>query len=281
MTWDAEVPVGSIWPRGAAWLRVILRALPMAIIVFGGLAILLVVRCVERPLHGLKRPWTPYITVTVCRVVLRIMGLPVKLEGRPMIEPGGWVANHASWLDIFVLNATGPLYFIAKSEVAGWPGIGWLARATGTLFVERQAARAKDQQAPLLERLSEGHRMLFFPEGTSTDGRRVLAFKSPLFQPFVEFEESQPLYLQAIMVYYQAPPGKEARFYGWWGDMSFVENLAHVLAQPKQGKVTLRFLPARAVKDYASRKDLAKALERDLQEAFAKAVEADSNASPS
>ena len=63
-----------------------------------------------------------------------------------MTAPGAIVANHSSWLDIFALNAAQRVYFVAKSEVAGWPGIGWLARATGTVFIARKGTEAKKQQ---------------------------------------------------------------------------------------------------------------------------------------
>ncbi len=64
-----------------------------------------------------------------------------------MAVPGALVANHSSWLDIFVLNAAEPVYFVSKAEVAGWPGIGWLARATGTLFIRRDPREAAVQVA--------------------------------------------------------------------------------------------------------------------------------------
>jgi lyso-ornithine lipid O-acyltransferase len=97
-----------------------------------------------------------------------------------MQHKGALVANHASWLDIFTLNACDRIYFVSKSEVAGWPGIGWLARATGTVFINRQGREAQMQKLLFEARLRAGHRLLFFPEGTSTDGQRVLDFKSTL-----------------------------------------------------------------------------------------------------
>ena len=113
-----------------------------------------------------------------------ILGIRLQVTGRPMAERGAVVANHASWLDIFVLNAVSRVYFVSKAEVAGWAGIGWLARATGTVFIARKGTEAKEQQALFEARLRAGHRLLFFPEGTSTDSLRVLPFKSTLFAAF-------------------------------------------------------------------------------------------------
>jgi 1-acyl-sn-glycerol-3-phosphate acyltransferase len=83
------------------------------------------------------------------------------------------VANHAGWLDIFTLNAVQRVYFVSKSEVAAWAGVGVLARVTGTVFIDRQARQAAEQARMLQDRLAAGHRLLFFPEGTSSDARRV------------------------------------------------------------------------------------------------------------
>ena len=80
------------------------------------------------------------------------------------------------YADIFAIGAGVPCYFVAKSEVAGWPVIGWLARATGTVFIRRNARDAAQHRNIFEDRLRIGHKLLFFPEGTSTDGLRVLPF---------------------------------------------------------------------------------------------------------
>jgi 1-acyl-sn-glycerol-3-phosphate acyltransferase len=100
---------------------------------------------------------------------------------------GAYVANHSSWLDILVLNASKRMYFVAKAEVAGWGGIGWLARGTGTVFVRRDRAEAAKQANLFEARLKAGHRLMFFPEGTSTDGRQRAAVSRPtLFAAFFD-----------------------------------------------------------------------------------------------
>lgn len=250
---------------GAGWLRAVLRGVPLAFLVFGGLALLLLVRLVEAPLFGLRRPWTPAITVAVCRGGLRILGLGYGQHGQVMPGPGAIVANHASWLDIFALNATQRIYFVAKSEVAGWPGIGWLARATGTVFIRRDRAEARAQVATFQHRLTAGHRLLFFPEGTSTDGMQVLPFKPTLFAAFFDPALRSTMMIQPVTVRYTAPTGADPRLYGWWGDMEFGPHLLATLAARRQGRVDIVCHAPVRVADYADRKALAATLESQVR----------------
>lgn len=256
---DGELEPASLGP--ADILRVVLRMIALAVLVFGGLLVLLLVRLVEQPVYGLHRPVTPHITQFVCRWSLRIIGLAHHVTGAPMVGPGAVVANHASWLDIFALNARKRVYFVSKSEVAHWPGIGWLARATGTVFIERRRARAKAQKDVFRERLMAGHKLLFFPEGTSTDGRQVISFKTTLFEAFFAPEIRERIAVQPVSVLYTAPPGADPRFYGWWGDMEFGGHLVATLAPARQGRIDVIYHPPLPVADFTDRKALARACE--------------------
>lgn len=257
------VPIG---PSG--WVRVVLRGGALSLVTYGCLLILLLVRLVERPLCGLNRPVTPHITQFVCRSAFAILGMPLRVTGKPMRGNGAVVANHASWLDIFTLNAPQRIYFVAKSEVAGWAGIGWLARATGTVFINRKTSEAKVQQDMFETRLRAGHRLLFFPEGTSTDGLRVLPFKSTLFAAFFADGLAEELQIQPVSVVYHGPPGQDPRFYGWWGDMDFMPHLVKLLAAPQQGSVDVVFHDPVRVSDFANRKALAAYCEERVRSAF-------------
>ena len=249
-----------------SWLRAALRGAVLLVLVFGGLTVLLILRLVERPLYGLRRPVTPYITMAVCRAALRVLGIARHVEGRQMRGRGAIVANHSSWLDIFALNATAPVYFVSKSEVAQWPGIGWLAKATGTLFVERDPSQARAQTLLLQRRLLAGHTLLFFPEGTSTDAMQVLPFKTTLFQSFLAPNLNELTAIQPVSLSYIAPPGTDRRFYGWWGDMSFAGHLLTTLAAARQGAIHLRYHAPLPVADFADRKTLARACEASVRE---------------
>lgn len=264
-TWDSNDPGPHRQITAAGWVRVLWRGTAMGTVVFGGLALLLVLRLFERPVCGQNRPVTPWITQGVCRTALSILGLALVARGPRMKGPGAVVANHASWLDIFVLNSRKNVYFVAKSEVAGWPGIGWLARATGTVFIRRDRREARAQTQIFEERLLAGHRLLFFPEGTSTDGMRVLPFKTTLFAAFFSPNLQHEIQVQAVTVTYHAPKGEDARFYGWWGDMSFGGHLLHMLAARRHGRVEVTYHAPVQVDDFPNRKSLARHLEDQVR----------------
>ena len=243
------------------WLRVIVRATVLIVLVFGSLLVLVLVRLIERPACGLSRPITPHITQFVCRNALRVLRLPLNVTGAPLQDRAAVVANHTSWLDIFVLNASKRIYFVSKAEVAAWPGIGWLARATGTLFIKRERGQATVQTQIMQARLLAGHKLLFFPEGTSTDGQQVLPFKTTLFGSFMGAELRETIQVQPVSVVYHPPEGKPKSFYGWWGDMEFATHLLGTLAASSQGSIDVIYHPALKVAEFTDRKALAKAAE--------------------
>nr|WP_229801455.1 lysophospholipid acyltransferase family protein [Tateyamaria omphalii] len=261
MTWDGAPPPDHVVRGPAAALRVLWRGVGIILIIVIGLALLLPLRLIERPFFGLARPWTPWITQVVCRLSLFWLGLSYIRSGKPMKGRGAIVANHSSWLDIFVLNAADRIYFVSKSEVASWPGIGTLARATGTLFIARDPRAAKVQTELFQERLLASQRLLFFPEGTSTDGLRVLPFKTTLFASFFAEDLRPHLSVQPVTVVYHAPKVRDARTYGWWGDMEFGTHLLATLALPRHGRVEVIYHAPLPVSDFADRKALAAAAE--------------------
>ena len=266
----APHPVLRIGPLG--WLRVGFRGAVLGGITYGGLAVLLALRLIEAPLFGAARPWTPYVTQFVCKSAFAILRLPMSVTGIPMAQKGAIVANHSSWLDIFTLHACQRVYFVAKSEVRGWLGIGWLARATGTVFIARRGAEAKIHAAVLESRLAAGHRLLFFPEGTSTDAIRVLPFKSTLFAAFFAPELAPHMHIQPVTVVYHAPPGLDPRYYGWWGDMEFGPHLLLTLATGPQGRVEVIFHPEVPIAAFPDRKALAAYCERVIRTSHASAA---------
>lgn len=271
--WHAARPAPPAIGAGG-WLRVVLRGAALGLTTYGGLLLLLLLRLIERPLFGQNRPWTPRITRTVCRLALCEMGIGLQVRGQPMSGPGALVANHSGWMDIFALNAATCLYFVSKAEVASWPGIGWLARATGTVFITRKSTEARAQQQLFEDRLTHGHKLLFFPEGTSSDGRRVLPFKSTLFAAFFTPALRDSLSVQPVSVVWHAPEGQDPRFYGWWGDMDFAPHLLKLLAARHQGRVEVVFHPPLRVADFTDRKALTTAAEAAVRAAHPQGVAA-------
>ncbi len=265
-TWSPQElpPEVKITPLG--WVLIVIRGVPVVLVLLTGVFLMGVMRLAERPLFGSARPWTPVITVAVCRICLAILGIRHVVEGHVMGHPGALVANHSSWLDIFALNAATRLYFVSKAEVAGWPGIGLLAKITGTVFIARDRGQARAQQDVFEDRLLAGHRLLFFPEGTSTDNFRVLPFKSTLFAAFFTEKLRNTLYIQPISVVYTAPEGQDPRFYGWWGDMDFGPHALIMLAQPRGGSVKVICHPPVPVRDMEDRKAMAVTMEKAVRQ---------------
>jgi lyso-ornithine lipid O-acyltransferase len=257
----------NLW-RALAWARGLLRGTALAGLIFSALALKLLLRLIEAPLFGPARPITPFVTQIVCRAALPLLGLHLHLHGRPMTQPRGLiVANHASWLDIFVLNAALRVYFVAKSEVAHWAVIGWLARATGTLFIARKSTEAKRQQTEFETRLQAGHRLLFFPEGTSTDSTHILPFKPTLFAAAFA-PDLGDIWVQPASLVYHPPKGVPRNFYGWYGDMDFAPHLWAVLCAPRAGRADLILHAPLRVANFKDRKDLAKACEASVRAGF-------------
>jgi 1-acyl-sn-glycerol-3-phosphate acyltransferase len=252
----------------AGMVRALLRGGPLLLILSLGLGLTLLLRPAERSFGHARRLVTPWITVLVCRASLRALGVRLRVEGRPMTGRGALVANHSSWLDILALNAQAPMIFVAKSEVAGWPGLGLLARATGTLFIRRESRREVAEQArAVAERLSVGETLLLFPEGTSTDGRRVLPFRPALFAGLLAQAPSANVRVQPVTLSWLAPEGQDPRFYAWWGDMAFGPHALAVLAARRQGEVRITFHAPIEV-DGRDRKSLAAECEAAVRSAL-------------
>ncbi|MEM6423235.1 MAG: lysophospholipid acyltransferase family protein [Pseudomonadota bacterium] len=201
---------------------------------------------------------------------LWLAGLRLKIEGE-RISGGALVANHCSWLDILALRAVCLMYFVSKAEVADWPGVGFVTRVTGTIFVERRRSQAKAQEAVLRSRIAADQLLIFFPEGTSTDGERVLPFKSSLFSAFYEEGAGADLLVQPVSLRYRPAPGSGLpdSFYAWWADMSFYGHVFEVFARSRGGTVTVRFLPPLRPAEAGDRKALAAACGAAVAEAHA------------
>ena len=201
-------------------------------------------------------------------LALGTVGLRFRMSGAPMRGPGAFVANHSSWLDIVALQRAAAPHLVSKAEVRDWPGIGLIGRAIGTMFIDRRPGEAKRQEVELRARLARGERMAIFPEGTSTDGRRILPFKSALFAVFLAPELVGRVQVQPVTIRYRARPGLPEELYGWWGGMDFASHLRQVLARSTGGTVELTFHPPLAAEAFDGRKPLAQAAEAAVRRGF-------------
>lgn len=182
-------------------------------------------------LIGLRGPLTldrraRWVHATCIRV-LRSMEIECHVEGNVPAR-GMVVANHLSYLDILMLSATMPCLFVAKQEIGSWPYFGWAARVGGTMFLDRSSlASAQNVSAMISERLKLQVPVLFFPEGTSTDGT-MLRFHSRLFEPAII--SGAPI--TAVSIRYVIRDGTPERELCWFGDDSFAPHLLRSLNTP-------------------------------------------------
>ncbi len=157
--------------------------------------------------------------------VLKCLDIGSHVEGEPP-ACGLVVANHLSYLDIVIISAVMPCFFVAKMEIGGWPFFGKAARSGGTIFVDRSSlASAMSVAEQISERLKLPIPVLLFPEGTSTDGAQVLRFHSRLIDPATK--AGAPITAAAIR--YEIEGGVEERELCWYGDEAFVTHLWKVL----------------------------------------------------
>jgi 1-acyl-sn-glycerol-3-phosphate acyltransferase len=165
-----------------------------------------------------------------------ILNLKVVKNGNVAAGPALVVSNHISWLDIIVLGQFVPGCFAAKSEIAGWPVVGYLSRHAGTLFIRRGDKKQILQTAEMMAwQLRQNGNMLVFPEGTTTDGSKVLDFHASLFQPALLSKAA----IQPAVIRYLNESRSNAPFVG---DDEFITHLLKMLAL-EAIEVRIDFLP--------------------------------------
>lgn len=159
------------------------------------------------------------------RIILKCLGIRSQVEGQPP-TCGLVVSNHLSYLDIIIISAAMPCFFVAKMEIDRWPFFGKAARTGGTIFLDRSSlASAMTVAEQISARLSLPVPVLLFPEGTSTDGAQVLRFHSRLIDPATT--AGAPITAAALR--YEIEGGVEERELCWYGDEEFVTHLWKVL----------------------------------------------------
>lgn len=214
------------------------------------------------------------------RQVCRLIGVRLTIEGRLAEDrPVLLVSNHTSWLDIPVLSAVAPVSFVAKKEVARWPFVSWLAKLQRSVFVDRERRSAVGATTnEIMARLATGDTVVLFAEGTSSDGNRVLPFKTSLFAAAkppakvggAEGAAASDVVVQTLSIVYTRLHGvplnrSERPVVGWFGDM---EMQSHAWELLKAGPLDVRIrigapIPLDA---FADRKDLARRSEVEIRE---------------
>jgi len=173
----------------------------------------------------------PYFYHKIC---LRIFGIKIKTFGKVSINsPILLISNHASYLDIIILGSLFKTSFIAKKEISKWPLLGILAKLQNTIFIDRRVSSLKNQENQIIKHLNEKKNLVIFPEGTSSDGNRVLPFKSSLFNIFEKNLNSKIL-VQTITIVYKKINGIpmnriERKNITWHSNMDLIPNIFNVL----------------------------------------------------
>ena len=211
------------------------------------------------------------------RRCLPMLGIELEIRGKKSDRhPVLFLSNHSSYIDIAILGSVIEGSFVAKSEVAKWPFFGLLAKLQRTVFVDRRARFVAAQREAIMKRLRDGDDLILFPEGTSSDGNRVLPFKSALLSAAEIEIDGRPITVQPVSISYTRldgiPLGRSLRpFYAWYGDMDMA---THIWQMTGLGRLTavVEFHPTLTLKDAGTRKVLADRCWRDVAAGVSSAI---------
>lgn len=204
--------------------------------------------------HDLARLGARFAARWLCRGVLRLLGITVRMTGTLPDGPALLVANHLSWIDIVAMVARYDCTFVAKDDVRDWPFVGVLGEALGVIWIDRRRKRDLRRAVEKLSAtLQQGTRVVLFPEGTTTTGRQTLPFRSSLLQAAVIAEVPVvPIALSA-----HAADG-QGETLCWVDDETLLAHLPRVIAL-RQATFEIRVLaplaagPTRKVQSAAAR----------------------------
>ena len=214
--------------------------------------------------QALIRRWSERL-LRIMHVEARVQGLPAAgLPGNMLI-----VANHISWLDIFVLNTVQPARFIAKAELKRWPLVGLMIAGCGTLFIERERRRdAHRVNDHAREVLAAGDTIAIFPEGTTTDGTTLLPFHGSLLQPVIDARG----HLQPIAIRYLKRDSTHNDAPAYVGETTFMGSFWRVLGE-RAMVVEMTLVPALAA-HARHRRELSREAEQAIRVALGLSVQA-------
>ncbi len=210
------------------WLRVIYLGVLLALVTLVLLPVQLLALCFDWPIRRrLPRWWH--------RVACHGLGIKVHVHGSlERAKPLLLVVNHVSWKDIMIVGSVADVAFIAKTEVRHWPIFGVLARLQKTIFVAREQKRAAGVQVnEIADRLAGGEIVVLFPEGTTSDGNRLLPIKSSLFGAASSAADQVPgqmVYVQPVAIAYTGIQGMAMGRYhrsvaAWPGSLELLPSL--------------------------------------------------------
>jgi 1-acyl-sn-glycerol-3-phosphate acyltransferase len=208
--------------------------------------------------------WLPVI---FHKLLLWLLSINVEYEGnyQRAKDCNFFVSNHLSYLDIPILGSIFPLRFVAKSEVQFWPVFGFLSKLAGTIFIKRKRSDSIIQKSKIFDLLSSGDKVCIFPEGTTSDGNRVLDFKSSSFSAL----ENQNFLIQPVVICYSDLNGIPINRWlrpviAWYGDMDLKPHILKLVTL-RSIKIKLIFIDPVCSTHFASRKNLSNYLEEKFK----------------
>jgi 1-acyl-sn-glycerol-3-phosphate acyltransferase len=208
----------------------------------------------------------------------KIFGLKVNLKGTPYTESQTiYISNHISYLDIPVIASVLKASFVAKADVEKWPVLGFLSKLQQTAFISRRSTEVKKGKYDLSNMLLEGKSLIIFPEGTSSDGKEVLPFKSSLFSIALEQNDEKEIFIQPITLSLVSANGRLANtqeirdLYAWHGDMTLAPHLWAFL-KGSGATINLYFHAPFKANEHSSRKDLAHLCFKEVQQGLEQAA---------
>lgn len=228
----------TAWTRHP--IRVPLRLLWLGLEVAVGPPLIFLLRCSLVSRRSARLARASWLHICSGRV-LRVFGLKPSVSG-PVPEGGLLISNHLSYLDILVYSTIVPTaVFVAKRDVKSWPVFGWYASMAGTVFVHRENRLQVGEATDEIEAaLKVGALVVLFPEGTSSDGKSVLPFKSSLLAPAAA--QTHPLSVASIQ--YELDDGDVGEEVCYWKDMTLVPHIIN-LASKRVVRATVRFAPVK------------------------------------
>ena len=180
-------------------------------------------------LRRLPGAWQAVAARGFGKVQCWLLGVRLHVVGQPAGGATLYVSNHCSWLDIPVLMARADARFVSKAELAHWPLFGLLARLGGTIFVSRKRNGLGDEAQAMAASLQAGHGLVLFPEGTTSDGSRVLPFRSSFFAVADQAARVQPVTIVYDRMGWLPTSRHDRPVFAWYGDMQPMTHLWRLL----------------------------------------------------
>jgi 1-acyl-sn-glycerol-3-phosphate acyltransferase len=229
-------------------------------------------------LDKLNLPGWGFIASNYYRVLCALLRIRVRVVGNPVRDRAVlFVSNHVSWVDIVVIGSITPVAFVAKREVASWPLVGVTAKMQRTVFVDRgRRHQTGDAVSEIAKRVASGTSVVLFAEGTSSDGNRVLPFRSALLGAIEDQSGSASILMQPMAMTYVGqhglPMGRQHRpLVAWYGDLDFMPHIKAFIERGAVDALVTYGDPVPADRDI-DRKAMSKRLEGTVRELLVTAL---------